>query len=175
MGDTEEYQLFSVKIDLDPDKRIDKSRVGKVTISSLHPAELQDAGKPTRAVAKITNTRGQPRHVVEKLKECTELHKKMHNHPSITKVVGSLVNKNEYMLFMEEAEASLRDIISPTTPEAVALREEIEAGIGLREVIRLLFVGLAYIHSNVDDHKNKISHRDIKPDNIMRSYSDKDG
>ena len=44
MGDIEEFHIHAVKIDLDPDKRIDKSPTG----SSLHPAQLKDAGKPNQ-------------------------------------------------------------------------------------------------------------------------------
>ena len=73
MGDTEKYELFSVKINYD--KRIDKSRVGLHTPSSLHPAEIQDAGKPIQVVAKITATRGKPPELVEKLMVSTDLHR----------------------------------------------------------------------------------------------------
>ena len=93
----------------------------------------------------------------------------------MTEVLGSLVTKADYVLLMEVAEASLRDIISPTINEGQALRKEIEEGIGFKEVIRLLFLGLGYIHSNVDDHKNKISHRDIKPDNVLIHRLPRDG
>ena len=84
MGDIEEFPIHVVKIDRDPDKRIDKSRVRSGT--SLHPAELKDAGKPIRVVAKITYTRGQPASVVENLKRRTEIHKALHEHAYITKV-----------------------------------------------------------------------------------------
>ena len=72
MGDIEEHTLFSVKIDYD--KRIDKSRAGLSTPSSLYHAEIQDAGDPIPAVAKITNTRGKPK-LVEKRKGSTIIHR----------------------------------------------------------------------------------------------------
>ena len=175
MGDTKKFPLHAVIIDRDPEKRIDKLRGEKGTLSSLHPAELKDAGKPTRIVAKITYTGGQPSSAIEKRKECTEIHKSLHEHPFITKVVGSHQTKEKYILLMEEAVGSMRYIIQPSTPEAKALRAELLSKTSLQEVIRRLLEGLSYIHSNVDEVKNKISHRDIKPDNLLIHRLSRDG
>ena len=44
-----------------------------------------------------------------------------------------------------------------------------------REIVRQVFTGLAYVHSKTDDVNDKITHRDVKPENILIVRHKRDG
>ena len=70
--------------------------------------------------------------------------------------------------------ASLRDILSPATPEMQRLREEVLSQRDWKDIIQEVLQGLAYINSN-KWHSNNISHRDVKPENIIIVRRQRDG
>ena len=70
--------------------------------------------------------------------------------------------------------ASLRDILNPTTPELQQLRKEVLRRRDWKDIIQEVLQGLAYINSN-KWHSNNISHRDVKPENIIVVRRQRDG
>ena len=55
------------------------------------------------------------------------------------------------------------------------LQEEVFGKISRKDIIKQVLQGLAYIHSNTDKHNNNISHRDVKPENIVIVRLARDG
>ena len=80
-----------------------------------------------------------------------------------------------FALLMEKAEGSLRDVIHPDTPQMSELRTRLLEKMSPREIIRQIFCGMAYIHSRTDDAKDNISHRDVKPENLLAVALERDG
>ena len=56
-----------------------------------------------------------------------------------------------------------------------ALRTRILATTTLRDIILDIVRGLAYVHSKTDDVNDNISHRDVKPENIVIVPNERDG
>ena len=169
----ETFSLYDVHIDLSPAARIDKYRAHQPCGTSLHPAKLKDAGKEFEAVAKITtmpSKEGQ-----EKLLQCAEINRSLHDHPNIIKVYGVQRKDNRFALLMEKALCSSRDIISPSTPEMCKQRDEVLSKITMKELFHHACKALAYTHSKTDDVNDNISHRDIKPENILIVPHQRDG
>ena len=165
-GDEDDHlSLFTATIHRDAARRIDKYRAHLPTVTSLHPATLKDAGKSIAAVAKITATTSAQ--VIARMIECAEIHRSLHNHRAILKVYGVQTLKPYFVLFLEKAEGSLRDVLSPTSDEMRALRDRLFSTTTRREIIHEVFRGLAYIHSKTDEALNRISHRDVKPENLL--------
>ena len=155
----ETFSLYDVHIDLSPAARIDKYRAHQPCGTSLHPAKLKDAGKEFEAVAKITtmpSAEGQ-----EKLLQCAEINRSLHDHPNIIKVYGVQRKDNRFALLMEKALCSSRDIISPSTPEMCKQRDEVLSKITMKELFHHACKALAYTHSKTDDVNDNISHRKI--------------
>ena len=55
------------------------------------------------------------------------------------------------------------------------MREQVLSKLDRKHIVRQIFRGLTYIHSNTDKQKNKISHRDVKPENILIVCLERDG
>ena len=159
--------LHRFTIDYDPDARIDKNRAHRSTIATLHPAVLKDAGEPLDVVAKIITIRSLNRQGVDKLKRCAEIHRLLSDHPCIVKLYGIQQTPTELMLFLEKAEGSLRDIISPETEAAQQLKEKLMHSTSLRDIVFQILDALKYVHSKTDEMNDQISHRDIKPENFL--------
>ena len=167
------FSLQDVTIDFSPEARIDKYRENQPSATSLHPAVIKDAGGETRAVAKVTfmpSPKGR-----QKLLECAKINRMLQDHPNIITVYGVKHQDEWFALLLEEAVCSLWDIINPTTPEMVELRDKILAKISMKEILRQVSSAVAYIHSKTDDVDNNISHRDIKPENILICIKKRDG
>ena len=171
----EELSLFRATIHRDPARRIDKYRANRPTVTSLHPATLKDAGRKIDAVAKVTHCSALSPQVMESMIENAEIHRRLHNYRAILKVHGVTVTERDFILFLEKGEGSLRDVLSPKTDETRALRDRLFTTMSRREVLRQIFQGLAYIHSQTDAASDKISHRDIKPDNLLLVEHERDG
>ena len=167
------FSLFDVTIDLDPESRIDKYREHEVTATSLHPATLKDGGNLITVIAKVTAATSVK--ALERLRDCAEIHRSLDEHPAVIKIFGVKRQDTYFALLMEKAECSLRDIITPNTPEKVELRRRLLEKMSLREVIQQMVYGLAYIHSRTDDVNNHISHRDLKPENLLATILKRDG
>ena len=104
-----------------------------------------------------------------RFRECAEIHRLLHDHPAITKVLGihEIRDKNLFFLLLEKAAGSLRDIIKPVSEEAKSLRKQLFEVMSPWDIFHDIIHGLAYIQSKTDTHDKKISHRDIKPENIL--------
>ena len=76
---------------------------------------------------------------------------------------------------MEKGLASIRDVLHPPETKMKELREALFAKITPRNIVREIFHGVAYIHSNTDKWRNRISHCDIKPENILIFLNKRDG
>ena len=70
---------------------------------------------------------------------------------------------------------SLQDVLRPTTDEAHALRAALFEKMSRKALLRQIFDALTYIHSNTDEQRNKISHRDVKPENLLVVALERDG
>ena len=70
---------------------------------------------------------------------------------------------------------SLRDVLRPTTDEARTLQVALFEKMSRKALLRQVFDALTYIHSNTDDQRNKISHRDVKPENLLVVALERDG
>ena len=115
---------------------------------------------------------------LNRLMDCAEIHRSLHDHPNILKVLGIHVDTFKFThtitLLLEKAEGSLRDVIG-SAPNMPSLRDKLFKVKSPREVILDIFNAIAYVHSRTDDDKNRISHRDIKPDNILLVSQPRDG
>ena len=157
----------------EPEKRIDKYRAKIPSLTKLYPATIRDAGGDIKAVAKIT-TCDVPE-VREGLKRTGNIHRSLDDHPNIAKVYGIHELDDRLILLMEEGLASMRDINRPLTPETKQLRDELFATKTKKEIILDIVRALSYVHSSKSDVNDKISHRDIKPDNLLLTRMDRDG
>ena len=174
-ADEEESPLQKVTIHKDPSLRIDKYRANQPSATSLHPATLVDHGGSIEAVAKVTITTSTGPELTTQLERGATIHRLLDAHPNITKVYGVRKGPTHFTLLLEKAACSLRDVIHPTTPETRELRVKVIDRLGRREVIRQVFIGLAFIHSKTDEVKDKISHRDVKPENLLIFIHERDG
>ena len=106
---------------------------------------------------------------LERLIECANIHRSLHDHPNITKIAGIqfLSDQSQFCLFLEKAEGSVRDIINPESDKHRDLRDRVFAKKSPRDVIKEALDALACVHSQTDRHDNKISHRDFKPENLL--------
>ena len=114
---------------------------------------------------------------LRRLQEQAEIHRSLHDHPSIIKVHGMHQRSSpsrEFTLLLEKGEGSLRDIIQPTE-EMKPLRQRLLHTKDIHDIIHDIFDGVTYIHSRTDDVSNMISHRDIKPENIIVVPQKRDG
>ena len=116
---------------------------------------------------------------LERLKECAEIHRYLHDHSSILNVYGVHIHEDPaistrkiFSLLLEKAEGSLRDIIRDKDGP---LRQKLLQKMDMRDVIGQVFDGLTYIHSNKYMDKDRIAHRDIKPENILVTLQKRDG
>ena len=69
----------------------------------------------------------------------------------------------------------MRDINNPLTDEMKKLRDELFATKTKKEIILDMVRALSYVHSSTDDVNDTITHRDIKPDNLLLTRKDRDG
>ena len=146
---------------------------------------MKDGGKAIKAVAKVTKTTNHEQLI--KLHGSVDLHRRLHTHDSVLKVYGVKEIKSEldsedtqFVLLTEVAECSLRDILQPTTTEMFDLRKKLFAesdavANGRINVIRQIFHGMSYIHSRTDERNDHISHRDVKPENLLPVSLERDG
>ena len=171
MASKKELSLSNVVIDYDPAKRIDKYRENALGAVSLHPATIKDAGGEIPAIAKVTKSDNPT--VRDNLKKTGNIHRSLHDHPFVTKVLGIHESEDRVVLLLEEGIASLRDL-NRNTPQMKALKKEL-FGPNPNQVVLDFIRGMAYIHSSTIDVNNKISHRDIKPENILLFRQKRDG
>ena len=114
MSTIRQFSLYDVTVDIN--QRLDEYRAREPGITSIHPAVLKDAGDPIKAVAKVTATTSVK--ALTRLRECAEIHKRVSEHSNVLQVYGVKhikTSENEYfVLIMEEAEGSLRDVVNPS-------------------------------------------------------------
>ena len=174
-----EFDLFRVTINTND--RIDKDRANSSTPAKIFSATIKDAGKPFHGVAKVTLASGDED--LERLHNCAETHRLLDHQRHITQIFGMheitktdlFGTEKRFILLMEKAEGSVRDLIDPKTPEMDALRRKLFGKMSHQEILRQTADGLAYIHSKTDSNSNYISHRDVKPGNLLIFPRDRDG
>ena len=171
-------------------------------LSKIYPATISDDGKPMAAVAKVCDVAAPTkrdldkmfgptkpsREVMEKIsqeeardreemltkmKDCVEIHRSLHDHPSIIKVYGLQVENWKLVLFLEKGICSLRDLMGDALSKH-DLRSKVLQTTSPAAVVLQLVRGLAYIHSNTDSLNNKISHRKIRPEKIIVVFHERD-
>ena len=169
------FPVYTAVIHKQPELRIDRYRANEVTATSLYPATLSDGLDSIHVVAKVTSISAMSPAALEKLRSCARIHRSLQDHCSILKIYGTKQTNTFFALLLEKAEGSLRDILQPDGPEMEALRVEFLASISPRKVVQDIFLGLAYIHSKTDEVEDKISHRDVKPENLLIVRSKRDG
>ena len=76
-------------------------------------------------------------------------------------------NSTQFILLLEKARGSLRDIIHPDTSEKKALLNDVLSKLTQQDIVKDIFTALSFVHSRSYDVNNNISHRDIKPENIL--------
>ena len=160
----ETFPLYEVTIHKDPAHRIDKFRANRPTTSALYETTIKDAGKPVEVVTKSTFAASQQ--VIDRMIQCAEIHRSLHGHPSITKVLGIKVHDPYVSLIVEKADGSLRDAFNEKHPNE-DLRNALLSAMERRDIVRHMATGLSYIHSKTDDQNDQITHRDVKLDNIL--------
>ena len=139
------FSFFDCSIHRDSDSRIDKYRAHLPSATSLYPATLQDGGDPIQAVAKITVTSSED--VVRRLTRCAEIHRSLHDHRCVLKVLGITQREDRFILLLDKAEGSLRDVINPTTPETEMLRDDVLKFMNPRDIFREILHGAGWLTS----------------------------
>ena len=112
--------------------------------------------------------------VMTRLKKCAEVQRHLHDHGSVLKVLGLTVQEDCVILLLEQAEGSLRDIITPTTPGAEQLKHRVLATMSRGDLFRQFLHALTYVHSRTDEDDEAISHRDVKPENVLLTSNPRD-
>ena len=94
--DVIELKLFGVRIDFG-----DCIYSSSKSPTKLCRAKLQDGGFGINAVAKVTSR--PTRQEAEKLLQCANIHRMLHDHWSILKVYGIIDKRKHFVLLLEEA------------------------------------------------------------------------
>ena len=114
MTSRSEFRPFTCMIDRAT--RVDHHRAYLPGTACLYHAQLKDAGKPLPVVAKESYTAGRPE-VVDRLKKCAEIQRSLQEHGSVLRVHGLTVHEEHVIQLLEQAEGSVRDIVTPSTPQ----------------------------------------------------------
>ena len=167
--------LFELTINESESERLDVGR-GKESQTKIHTATLKDSGKAREKAAKVSEA--QSKQEADKIIANAEIHRDLHDHPSITRVEGITHweenGKHRVGLIMEKGLCNMRDIASGD-PKYEAIRKELFEQMTIQEMIKMIFVAIAYFHSKRDSQNNKISHRDVKLENILVVRRERDG
>ena len=174
MAESEKVTPFTLEIDRRKSSRLDKYRAGKASLTQVCPAKMQDSGKEPVKVATKNTYVGSDEDIANKLIQCAEIHRSLHDHPAILKVIAIHYKAPNLCLVLERVDGSLRDIFGED-PKSRALRDKVLSKITGKEIVSQVINGLAYIHSKTDQHDNKITHRDVKPENILFQHRERDG
>ena len=159
------FSLYEVIIDKDPSRRIDKHRANQLTATAVYPTTIKDDGKSSEVVTKSTHAPDPE--VRERILQCAEIHRSLHDHLCITKVLGVKVKHPYVNLIMEKGDGSLRDAFPPNEKLRNDLRDSLLRVMERRDIARQMVTGLCYIHSKRDDQNDQITHRDVKLDNML--------
>ena len=93
----EKFTLSEVEIDFDS-----CIYEGSVRSCRIYNAEVKDGGTPVKALAKVTFRPTQTER--RKLFECAEIHRMLHDHPNVLKILGVLQTKEYFALIFEVGE-----------------------------------------------------------------------